>query len=348
MWWQIQRAKLDDIPAIKQIANQYKNELGFVNRAALIESVSRRELFVATLRPHNDVVGFVNWHARRDGWHTIYELAVHRDYVGRGIGRALLYAVPTPTRLKCTADNPANEFYEGAGMALVRTEQGRKRALNVWERRILSILVKGNNQKIPEIARRSGMAYGTRHTETPRAWPYMVDIEWQNYDWLDYMHKIRRWRPVSAMCSYYEHPDQRRRLYRQIRDLRTAGVLRIMVCPKFAGAVAHIPLWCVVAVSVPSSYAGFVPEPDELTGRHIHLLGGSPHKQRDMITKHDVLSVDGNAHTRAAALGSWWTGTQWKSTGPGTVPYYDVCEQSSRNIVKTLESAATVKQLRLL
>ena len=133
-WWHVRPALPGDIAAIKRIAYQYRAELGFVNRAALFEAAGRRELYVCEL-PDGEIGGFVNWHARRDGWHTIYEIATAQEYAGCGIGRALLYSVPTPTRLKCTTDNDrANRFYEAAGMTLTRTEQGKKRMLTVWER----------------------------------------------------------------------------------------------------------------------------------------------------------------------------------------------------------------------
>lgn len=346
-WWAIRHASLEDIPTIKRIAYQYRQELGFVNRAALVEAVARRELYVCEL-PDSTLAGFVHWHARRDGWHTIYEIAVDKAHAGRGIGRALLYAVPTPIRLKCTVDNEAgNRFYAGAGLVLAGVEPGRKRALNVWELPILSILVKGNNRQMPEVARASGMAYGTRHIEAPRDWPLMVDIHWRDYDWQDYMHKIAEWRPVMAMVPDYEYPSQRRQLYQQIRDLKAAGVLRIMVCPKFSGAVAHIPSWCIVAVSVPSSYAGFVPVFSELTGRRVHLLGGSPHKQIKTIIEFvgagiQIVSTDGNAHTNAAKHGEWWDGVRWQNVGVGkVVPYYEICAQSGGNIRRTLQRAVT-------
>jgi ribosomal protein S18 acetylase RimI-like enzyme len=119
-----------DIGAVQHIARQFNRELGFVRRASLERAIANRELYVASL--DTELVGFVNWHTRRDGWRTVYELGVHRDYHDQSIGRNLLYAVPTPTRLKCTTDNErANRFYAGTGMQLAAVEQGRKRALNV-------------------------------------------------------------------------------------------------------------------------------------------------------------------------------------------------------------------------
>lgn len=120
-----------DLPAIKKIANQYKDELGFVMLPALRKAIKKRELYVAEYGGY--IVGFCNWHRRRDGWSTIYEIAVRRDYVGQKIGRALLEAVPAPRRLKTTVDNEiANCFYSKAGMLLEAVEQGKKRPLNVW------------------------------------------------------------------------------------------------------------------------------------------------------------------------------------------------------------------------
>lgn len=119
-----------DILAIKRISNQYKSELGFVNSAALKTSMTRYEVYVAEYL--GQVVGFVNWHRRKDNWSTIYEVAVHKAYTGCGIGRALIEAVALPRQLKCTVDNPANEFYGQLGMVNRDTMPGRKRQLNVW------------------------------------------------------------------------------------------------------------------------------------------------------------------------------------------------------------------------
>lgn len=121
----------DDIPQIVKIARQHDEWLGFVMKVALKKAVAKRELYVATYGRR--VVAFMNWHKRRDGWHTIYEIAVTQQHQRTGIGAALLRALPEPHRLKCTVDNPANAFYERIGMRCVRTEDGRKRRLNVWE-----------------------------------------------------------------------------------------------------------------------------------------------------------------------------------------------------------------------
>jgi GNAT superfamily N-acetyltransferase len=122
-----------DLQQVKAIANQYSGELGYVMWPKLREAVAKRELYVAEYGAEQRIVGFCNWHRRRDDIHTIYEIAVHRDFMGQRIGKALLNAVPNPKRLKCTVDNPANQFYEANGLQLAGTEQGKKRMLNVWQ-----------------------------------------------------------------------------------------------------------------------------------------------------------------------------------------------------------------------
>lgn len=142
----IRPATSSDIPACDTIARQYPAELAFVRRASLQRGVDAGSLLVA--EQGGQVVGFVLFHARRDGWRTIYDMAVHQDFVGQGIGRKLLYSVPTPVRLKCTVDNiRANRFYQAAGMTLAGREDGRKRALNIWEMR--STPGKTKRQKLP-------------------------------------------------------------------------------------------------------------------------------------------------------------------------------------------------------
>jgi ribosomal protein S18 acetylase RimI-like enzyme len=128
----IRFAVIDDIPKIKKIANQYKNELGYVMIPNLKRAIQKSELYVAEYG--HQIVGFCNWHRRRDGWSTIYEIAVDRARTGEHIGRALLEAVPSPRQLKCTIDNlSANQFYEHVGMILTGIDPGRKRLLNIWK-----------------------------------------------------------------------------------------------------------------------------------------------------------------------------------------------------------------------
>lgn len=356
MYPHVRHATAYDVERILEIARQYRDELGYVHPVALRRHITVKTVLVVEW--FGNVWGFVDYHARRDSWHTIHHIAVDKHMTGQGLGRNLLYAVPTPIRLKVTQDNDrANAFYVGAGMQLVKMETGKKRSLNVYELRVLGVLVMGNGKAdtFPRIARASGMAYGTRHCEQPRDWPFMVDIHWRDYDWQDYLHKLALWRPVQAMVADYESPSQRRQLYQQIRDVRAAGVLRVMVCPKFAGAVAHIPLWCVIAVSVPSKYAGYVPPLYELRGRRVHLLGGGPVQQRkwQLVLQGagvTIVSADSNSHTAIAANAKYFDGTQWQKKGGARMnsdSYAALASDSGRNIVRMLNANVGLGQLSL-
>lgn len=167
----VRLATVEDISKIKQISNKYSKELGFVNRAALLESIQRKSLLVADYR---DVtcVGFVNYYPRKDGWNTVYEIATHPDYLGFGIGRFLLDSLPGPIRLKCTVDNPANEFYKKTHFrSLSERSKGRIRKLNVWERRFLYILCQ-ESSKVPLIINNTLSAtYRSRHKEIQKNSP---------------------------------------------------------------------------------------------------------------------------------------------------------------------------------
>lgn len=347
--WLIRYGKTEDIDACNAIARQYPRELPFISRVQFQQSIGKRELFVCEW--NNQVAGFVRWHARRNGWNTIYDLAVSADLVYLGVGRALLYSVPCPMRLKCTTDNTtANRFYQNAGMHLKEVEKGIKRNLNVWEMNILCALVFGGNKQAPDWARLSGMAYGVQNEDSANAWPFMLDIHWKRYNWQAYMKLVHTYHPVMAMAADYEYPSQRRELYYQIRALKEAGVLRVMVCPKFNGAVKHIPSWCIIAVSVPSQYAGFLPDDlHEYTGRKVHLLGGTPQAQIDLITKlhgvgASVISLDGNSHETAAKKGSHFESGRWQRKARQTADYEHTIITSGKNIVSEANQAAQFKQ----
>lgn len=336
----VRRADVKDIPYIEIIARQYPKELGFVRRVALEDSIKRKTLLVADYWDQR-CVGFVNYRARKDGWNTIYEIGTHRDYHGRGVGRFLVDAVPCPTRLKCTVDNSANEFYKKSHFTLVDTEVGRKRQLNVWERRVLFISCKGGSRVNEQICREVYATYGTRHDHRPYIQPYFVDINWEKYDWLEYLIKVRSWKPVFAMVPDFTDISHRSFLYQAIRDLRDAGVLHIGVCPKFDGAIQYIPSWCRVCVSIPTRYAGFLPDSEELKGRKIHLLGGSPAKQFLYLTQNpdlNVVSVDANAHTKAASFGAVYKfGETMQRHGNYNMRYYDAIKFSTEQIYKMLD-----------
>lgn len=134
----IRRATAADLSAVKRLADAHRRELGFVLLPSLREQIEREEMLVAI--EGSEVIGFVDYHRRRDGQLTLYHIAVEPGARRRGVGRALLDALHAEARrtncsritLKCPSDLPANQFYRCYGFHLEETLNGRKRPLNVW------------------------------------------------------------------------------------------------------------------------------------------------------------------------------------------------------------------------
>lgn len=131
--YEIKNASLDDIDEIKKIADKYADEIGFVLRPALEENSKNKTLIIA--KSKDKILGFCNYHKRGDGVNVIYEICVDYKYRGNGIARALINKIDKPIRLKCPLDNESNNFYVNIGFKLVDVEEGKKRKLNIWEKK---------------------------------------------------------------------------------------------------------------------------------------------------------------------------------------------------------------------
>lgn len=81
-----------DLKDIKRIANQNREFIGFVMNVALRESIAKGSLLV--LEKEGEIIGFVHFHARKDGWHTLHELAVSKAHQHAGHGQRLFDQVP--------------------------------------------------------------------------------------------------------------------------------------------------------------------------------------------------------------------------------------------------------------
>lgn len=141
----IRLAKPEDVDGAKLIAAQCAEELGFVNIATLLEAQKKDWLLIASRHDienqSEEVIGFINFRIKKDNNGTLYEIAVKKDYRGKGIGKRLLNDLiwrvfvtgGTELRLKCPVDLLANNFYQRNNFILYGTEPGRKRELNIWK-----------------------------------------------------------------------------------------------------------------------------------------------------------------------------------------------------------------------
>ena len=208
------------------------------------------------------------------------------------------------------------------------------------------VYVRGGDKTAPKVARMSGMSYGTRHDYKAYDAVYMLDIHWRDYDWAEYVAILAKHKPVLAMVADYEFPSQRETMLTQVADLRRIAIERVMCCPKFVGAIADIPDDVILALSVPTVYAGFLPFPGEVGNRKVHLLGGTPDAQAYCIyhkyPRADVVSVDGNALALKAGYGQYWSVRgKWIQAPARRFKTELLMIYSARNIVKYLSKPPT-------
>ena len=136
-WAETQAPDFESVlSGVYRISKIMTKELGYVNPAALREAAGKGELLVArsVFAETGRVVGFCNFHVRRDGIATVYEIAVLPYYRHKGVARDMLGRVLTRAnsiKLKCPVDNRSNQFYARIGENL-GVERGKSRRLMVW------------------------------------------------------------------------------------------------------------------------------------------------------------------------------------------------------------------------
>jgi ribosomal protein S18 acetylase RimI-like enzyme len=124
---------------LKALADQSRDEIGFLHRAKIQEAiVASRILTVVT---EGQPIGFTIYrHRKLDSRTTLSEICIASEWRRRGLGRMLIRALcdecqayaRTEIQLKCPVDLSANAFYQQMGFQHIATEQGRVRQLNVW------------------------------------------------------------------------------------------------------------------------------------------------------------------------------------------------------------------------
>lgn len=134
----IRKAVESDLDEIKKIADSHKKELGFIMRPALARSIAQEELIVAVNGV--GIIGFIQYHHRRDEQTTLHNIVVVPSLRKKGIGQRLIQGLEAEAiamdqnfiLLKCPEDLDANEFYKSIGYKEVRKEAGKMRRLNIW------------------------------------------------------------------------------------------------------------------------------------------------------------------------------------------------------------------------
>lgn len=197
----------------------------------------------------------------------------------------------------------------------------------------------GGNKRLAKIAIEEGFMYGSRSDDIRDfRCDGLIDINWKGYDWKDHVNKVAQHKPKYAVV-----PDILRKknvektlLY---ADELTKYCENIIIVPKVHNIIDLIPSNFIIGISVPTSYAGFLPKTGELVNRDIHFLGGSPRQQRELWKLYHSLgisisSVDGNSHSKASDFGSYWDGEKWCDKERATIGKYDAFRKSCQGIIK--------------
>jgi N-acetylglutamate synthase-like GNAT family acetyltransferase len=138
----IRKAQQNDLDEIKALADSHKKELGFILRPVLARSIDQGELLVAA--NHRGIVGFIQYHHRRDLQTTLHNIVVKPDHRGMDVGQKLFSNLIDEARsiqqqmvlLKCPEELDANGFYARMGCHQVLIENGKARRLNVWQKEL--------------------------------------------------------------------------------------------------------------------------------------------------------------------------------------------------------------------
>jgi hypothetical protein len=217
----------------------------------------------------------------------------------------------------------------------------------------------GGNPRLTEIAFSAGWKLGCRSDK----WHYSYKL-----DFIDINYKSKN--PDKSFEKHLTRVAKERPKYATIPDLsdkeiNETDIIRalgqaerlknfcetVLVVPKLSGHVELLPSNLAIGYSVPTSYGGAQYPIWELTGRRVHILGGSPHEQlkvfRYVQPIGQVVSIDGNmAQKLAIQRCKYWkrggrNGGQWLAWPViGKNQYYEAFKESCKNIFNMWESEA--------
>lgn len=204
----------------------------------------------------------------------------------------------------------------------------------------------GANEELDRIALEEGFTLGVRSDRLSHYPVQFVDINYKRPNFYQHWLRVGAERPKYA--SIVDLPEG---------EMTDADVCRmgaqylwlkdycdfVIIIPKRPRQIALIPELpnIVIGYSVPTSYGGAAYPLKELTGRKVHLLGGSPAEQfryYSYLTDKgygQIVSVDGSAAKKGACFGDFWNGKRWQQNEyAGENHYYDSWRKSCRGIMR--------------
>ncbi len=200
------------------------------------------------------------------------------------------------------------------------------------------IFCRGRAGRLAGLATSLGYLYGARSDYVSKSTPRcvgLVDVNWKKYDWSKHKAVVKDHNPLLAAVPDVLSPKDVPRALAQADEL-IPYCMNCLIIPKASGVIRLIPSDYIIGVSVPSSYAGYLPWRSELMGRRVHLLGGTPHKQLSLIATYrrwqiPVFSADGNGVCKAALYRKRWSCAKIGWIIDNRLSYYELVQQSLRD-----------------
>lgn len=115
----------DEVQQVYKLSNMKENVYmlgGGIVPLILRENAAKKEIIIA--KDGEKVVGFIQFHKRKDHITTIYHRAVHPQYRGMHIAFRMSKLIPPPYMAKCRPENtPIQKLYEKLGMRRIKIEK---------------------------------------------------------------------------------------------------------------------------------------------------------------------------------------------------------------------------------
>lgn len=209
----------------------------------------------------------------------------------------------------------------------------------------------GKNRRLMQIALESGYLLGIRSDAADYGFPIsFVDIDYRQPDFTRHLAVVKKHQPKYATVPDLSETEVSMadiaRAVKQAEQLASYCETTLIV-PKLSGQLPLVPPEYGIAYSVPTSYGGAKYGAWKLAGRHVHLLGGSPHEQMRLARylAGSVISADGNmAQLMATQFARYWRNRKWPrhpEWGQNKPDLYMECWQwSCRNIRQQWEIAS--------
>ena len=199
----------------------------------------------------------------------------------------------------------------------------------------------GGNKKTCAIAVENGWLYGSQPTTTYTSDISFVDLDFKKLGDETYIAKylrfVKRIRPKHTVLPDAFTQDDLKRIYECAESL-AEYTQNFIVVPKFSGCVERLPEMLygnrlIFGYSVPTRYGGTSVPLWEFLGKPVHLLGGSPKKQRYLLDYLDVVSLDGNYCSKIAGYG-WYISDKdlSESRANASTHWLDLVSLSLKNI----------------